>query len=260
MPLNRTSTSNVVSHSPYMIWPLLTLAATSAASADTVNLTLDSYAFGSSQMISLNGSYNWDETTGSEIFYNNKAFQHHWVDNSSSSMMITYCLQLYQGVDLGGSYDFTLTNIEDSPTSPPFPGPMGDQRAILLRDLYARWADPMTAGLPMPAGEMNDAATAFQILIWEITHERFTAEDATGMIAQIDLGIGALQWDSDSTTISDIATAMIDSLGDGGFQDADLLGLTNPDAQDQVSMIPAPGALFLVSLSALGTPARRRRR
>ena len=108
--------------------------------------------------------------------------------------------------------------------------------------------------------EMNDAATAFQILIWEITHERFSAEDATGMIAQIDLGIGALQWNSDSTAISAFATAMIDSLGDGGFQDADLLGLTNPDAQDQISMIPAPGALFLVSLSALGTPARRRRR
>ena len=260
MPKNLISATKTLSRTPHIIWPLFTLAATSAVSADTVNLGLDSYAYGSSQMISQNGSYEWNESTGSETFYNNKAFQHHWTDTDSGSMMITYCLQLYQGVDLGGNYDFTVTDIEDSPTSPPFPGAMGAQRAILLRDLYARWADPLTAGLPMDEDEMNDAATAFQILIWEITHERFSAVDATGMIAQIDLGIGALQWNSDSTAVSDFATAMIDSLGVDGFRDADIMGLTNPDAQDQVSMIPAPGALFLVSLSALGTPARRRRR
>lgn len=260
MPKNLIATSSKMSVHNNVIWPLMALAVTSAANADTLNLELDSYAYGSSQMISLNGSYDWDETTGSEIFYNNKAYQHHWTDTSSGSMMITYCLQLYQGVDLGGTYDFTCTDIADSPSSPPFPGPMGEQRAILLQDLYARWADPLTAGLPMIQSEMDDAATAFQILIWEITHERFSANDATGMIGQIDLQLGALQWNSNSSAISDFANAMIDSLGDGGFREADLLGLTNPDAQDQLSMIPAPGALFLVSLSALGTPARRRRR
>jgi hypothetical protein len=259
MPKNFISTSKKMSHHIQITLPLIALGAVSAASADTVNLDLDSYAYGSSQMISLNGSYDWDETTGSENFYNLKAYQHHWNDTTSDSMMITYCLQLYQGVDLGGNYDFTLTEIEDSPTSPPFPGAMGDQRAILLRDLYARWADPLTAGLPMAEDEMNNAATAFQILIWEITHERFSAEDADGMIAQIDLGIGALQWDSNNSAITDFANAMISSLGEGGFRDAQLLGLTNPNAQDQVSMIPAPGSLFLVSLSAIGARRTRRR-
>lgn len=260
MPKNADLTSRRMSRHQKMIWPLVTLAATSAASADTVTLDLDSYAFGSSQMISVNGSYEWDETTGSEIFYNNKAYQHHWTDTSDGSSMITYCLQLYQGVDLGGTYDFTITDIEDSPSSPPFPGPMGAQRAILLQDLYARWADPLTAGLPMIQSEMDNAATAFQILIWEITHERFSAEDASGMIAQIDLDLGALQWNSNSAEITGFLNAMVDSLGDGGFREAELVGLTNPNAQDQLSMIPAPGGLALVSLTALGAPARRRRR
>jgi hypothetical protein len=80
------------------------------------------------------------------------------------------------------------------------------------------------------------------------------------MIAQIDLELGALQWNSDSTNITNYANAMIDSLGEGGFRDADLIGLTNPDAQDQVSMVPAPGCLFLLSLSAIGTRRTRRKR
>ena len=105
---------------------------------------------------------------------------------------------------------------------------------------------------------MNDAATAFQILIWEITHEQFSAQDADGMIAQIDLELGALQWNSDSANITNYANAMIDSLGE--FRDADLIGLTNPEAQDQVSMIPAPGCLFLLSLSAIETRRTRRKR
>ena len=260
MPLQLASSSRKNSTTIHTLWPVLALAATTAASGDTVTLDLDSYAYGSSQMISVNGSYDWDETTGTETFYNNKAFQHHWVDMGSGSTMITYCLQLYQGVDLGGSYDFTLTELAASPTGPPFPGPMGEQRARLLRDLYARWADPATAGLPMAESEMNDAATAFQILIWEITHERFSAEDADGMIAQIDLEVGALQWNSDSANITNYANAMIDSLGEGGFRDAELIGLTNPDAQDQLSMIPAPGCLFLLSLQAIGSRRTRRRR
>ena len=39
-------------------------------------------------------------------------------------------------VDLGGTYDFTITDIEDSPTSPPFPGPMGAQRGTVLSLSY----------------------------------------------------------------------------------------------------------------------------
>ena len=261
MPIKPTSTSHDELSSKILIaWPLIALAATSIACADTVSLDLDSYAYGSSQMISVNGSYDWNETTGSENFYNLKAYQHHWSDMDSGSTMITYCLQLYQGVDLGGSYAFNLTELEESPTGPPFPGPMGEQRARLLRDLYARWADPSTAGLPMDESEMNDAATAFQILIWEITHERFSAEDATGMIDQIDFELGALQWDSNSAAITGYANAMIDSLGQGGFRDAQLIGLTNSDAQDQLSMIPAPGSALLLSLSAFATQRPRRRR
>ena len=52
-------------------------------------------------------------------------------------------------------------------------------------------------------------------------------------------------------------SAMVQSLGVGGFQNASIGGLTNDFAQDQLYMVPAPGAVALLGLA--GFASRRRR-
>jgi hypothetical protein len=50
---------------------------------------------------------------------------------------------------------------------------------------------------------------------------------------------------------------MVASLGYGGFQTTAIGGLTNDFAQDQLRLVPAPGAIALLGLA--GFASRRRR-
>jgi hypothetical protein len=50
---------------------------------------------------------------------------------------------------------------------------------------------------------------------------------------------------------------MVASIGQGGFQTANTEGWLSPTAQDQIRMVPAPGAIGLVLLG--GLLSRRRR-
>ena len=236
------------------------------ASAD-LTLELQGTAFGSRQQVAYNTSNLWDETSSSDTFYQLKTVQYIWrdLDGSIPGDIQTYCLQLYQGVDIGSTYDYAITPIEDSPTSPPSPGPMGDQRARIIQDLYARNIDPVHGGI-VNTTEGDVVASALQMVIWEITHERFTATTAAGMVNQMALDMGAFQWNGQGNQSPEIedeialaATEMISTLGMGGFQTAALVGLTNPEAQDQVMQIPAPAAAFLLT-GLLAGGARRRRR
>ena len=236
------------------------------ASAD-LTLELQGTAFGSRQQVAYNNSNLWDETSSSDTFYQVKTVQYIWrdLDGSIPGDIQTYCLQLYQGVDIGSTYDYAITPIEDSPTSPPIPGPMGDQRARIIQDLYARNIDPVHGGI-VNTTEGDVVASALQMVIWEITHERFTATTAAGMVNQMALDMGAFQWNGQGNQSPEIedeialaATEMISTLGMGGFQTAALVGLTNPEAQDQVMQIPAPAAAFLLT-GLLAGGARRRRR
>ena len=236
------------------------------ASAD-VTLELLGTAFGTRQQVAYNTANLWDQTSSSDTFYQVKTAQYVWqdLDGSIPGNIQTYCLQLYQGVDIGSTYDFALTPIQDSPTSPPSPGPMGQQRAEIIQDLYARNIDPVHGGI-IDTTDGDVVASALQMVIWEITHERFTATTAAGMVTQMALDMGAFQWNGQGNQspeieneIADAATEMISTLGMGGFQSADLVGLTNPEAQDQVMQIPAPAAAWLLT-GLLAGGARRRRR
>lgn len=241
-------------------------AMTFQASAD-LTLELQGTAFGTRQQVAYNTSNLWNETSSSDTFYQLKTVQYIWqdLDGSIPGNIQTYCLQLYQGVDIGSTYDFALTPIVDSPTSPPVPGPMGEQRAEIIQDLYARNIDPVHGGI-MDTTDGDIVASALQMVIWEITHERFTATTAAGMVTQMTLDMGAFQWNGQGnqspeieTEIALAATEMISALGMGGFQSADLVGLTNPEAQDQVMQIPAPAAACLLTGLLTGAVRRRRR-
>ena len=244
---------------------LIASAITLPAAAD-LSLQLEGYAYGSRQQVAYNTSNLWDQTSSGDTFYQLGTYQYIWsdLDEVISGDIQTYCLQLYQSVTIGETYSYEVTPISNSPSSPPSPGPMGIERAKVLQDLYARNIDPIHGGI-VDTTDGNITATAMQMLIWEITHERFTATTAAEMVNQMTLELGAFQWNGQGNQSPEIenqiglvATEMISALGVGGFLTADIAGLTNPEAQDQVFQIPAPaGACILTGL--LAGAARRRR-
>jgi uncharacterized protein (TIGR03382 family) len=71
------------------------------------------------------------------------------------------------------------------------------------------------------------------------------------------LGTGAFRASIDGATASWYAQ-IVGSLGAGGFQTTDIEGLTSATAQDQIRLVPTPGAVSLIALA--GLVGRRRRR
>ena len=232
-----------------------------SAHADVYDVTLESYGAGKRQLVSANGSYTWDESTGAEQFYNVRANEHIWLesDGSMAQPIITHCVEIYQSVVLGDDYMFDVTSIEDVPQRPGWPSEMGAVRAELVSDLYANYISPYTGGVyELGLGSIDDYGAAFQIMLWEITHENFSAETASGMAAQISFDMGAIQSQADES-VQLVLDDMFATLNDGFFEVVDLEGWTNPDAQDQSRLVLIPGAGTLATL-ALGVPLTRRRR
>ena len=107
----------------------------------------------------------------------------------------------------------------------------------------------------------SNSAAAFQLVVWEISHENFASEtDASVAVAEIDLSLGAMAFtDTYSTEVADIAQAMIDDLGQGGFMSYyKLFGLTNSANQDMLIVVPSPAIAGLAGLGLVGMRRRRR--
>ncbi len=81
----------------------------------------------------------------------------------------TFCVQLFEGVTVGGGYNFAQVDVSAVPDAPPAPGPMGVIKASLMQDLYRRYYAGVDSSLE---------ASAFQLAIYEISHENLTASTA----------------------------------------------------------------------------------
>jgi MYXO-CTERM domain-containing protein len=234
----------------------LAVAIAASASAN-VTATYLGTNYGKFQPVSYNSQTQWDQA-GSGPFYSTRAFDHRWLDNDTNEVFNAWCIQLYQGLNIGSTYTFDCVEIENAPTAPPAPGPMGTIAANIMRDLFSRWADPVT-GTIVPEGmssATNAKAAAFAILIWEISHENFTGLDENAVKSQMSLTMGALRVNT-SADVQGWYDTMYASLGVGGWQFSTIEGLVNSASQDQVR-VPAPGVLALLGLA--GVTARRRRK
>lgn len=214
--------------------------------------TFQSYGAGQYASSGYRASDAWDSTAALN-FYSIRAYQHQFA-SATGGVRLTWCAEVYQGVTLGATYDFAEVSVESVPTAPP--GEMGLERATIVRDLVARWIDPLTQ---LVIGEASDRAAksaAFQLAVWEITHENFTAADASGMVGQMSLATGAFR-SAPGDAVLNWYAAMRDSLGIDGFQSVAVGGLSNGQAQDQIYLIPGPSAAALLMLAGC---CRRRRR
>lgn len=225
--------------------------AATAASATNMTLTFDGYGLSGSNRVSYNASRSWD-ARGPASFYNIVCGQHNFTSASGRSR-VTFCAQLFEGVTAGNTYTFAVVTPENVPDEPGSPGNMGLVKAALVQDLYKRYYRFV---------DTADEASAFQLALYEITHENITAADAAGAVAQLSLEKGAFQSQAAGSSGFAGAAAMLASLGMGGFGSIgdNLLGLTNPSAQDQLLVVPIGAPAILAGLGLAGVGLLRRRK
>lgn len=222
--------------------------AAAAVHADSVTMTFLGYGASQQAGISYNASRSWDARSTSGFSNITAGFHRFGVYGSERQ---SFCVQIFEGVTAGQSYTYEFTDVANVPDAPPAPGPIGAVKATLVQDLYTRFH----AGL-----QSNLDAAAFQIALYEISHENITATDAAGALAQLDLARGAFQTSAQSESFQ-AAADMLAALGQGGFRSSgdSLRGLTNASAQDQILLVPVGAPAILAGLGLVGVAVLRRR-
>ncbi|GIK18560.1 MAG: hypothetical protein DYG93_06165 [Leptolyngbya sp. PLA2] len=163
---------------------------------------------------------------------------------------LTYCTDLYEYVKSSPT-TYTVVTIPDMPDS----SPMGFARAGGVYDLF-NWA----GGQQFDTGVSKDFAAAFQIAVWEVVTDydpaigRASLDVTAGELKVKDTGGGPL-----SSGISGHLVAMFDAVGSDSARRG-LVGLRSFGAQDQITVIPAPGPLTLAAGGLLLAVPRRRSR
>ncbi len=230
-------------------------AAATAVGADAATMTLTFTGVGPSKDLKLNYNANRQFNQNASGGWSTvKAGKMKW-SKAGGGTATTFCTQLAESISVGQTVNYLVAPVENVPD--PAPGAMGAIRAQLVRDLYTKqWSSVKNSS----DTKLN---AAFQLTIWEITHENLTAASAQAALAQLNVTKGALAVNmSNSTTaqVAAMAMQMIASLGQGGFAGfGNLLGLTDPTAQDQLIVVPVPFTVGLAAAGLAGVIGLRRR-
>ena len=232
---------------------VFSLGLASAASAGGISGTYLGYGANEQWGCAYKSSLVWD-STASVSYANLKLSERLW-DLGDGSTTVTWCAQVYQGVTVGNFYAFDVVAMDMVPQTPPAPGPMGFAKAAVMSDVMSRWLGADSRVIAA-AGSANASAAAFNAIVWEIVNENFVTSDLATIVSRMSLTAGAFRSTLSGEGLA-IYNAMVASIGQGGFQTASTEGWLSPTAQDQIRMVPAPGAIGLVLLG--GLLSRRRR-
>ena len=168
---------------------------------------------------------------------------------------ITFCSDLLEAVS-GGTDQYIVSEVEDMPLTAGGATPMGAVKADAIRSLYSASLLTLQAG-----GLSNAYAAAFQMTIWEIIAD-YDGTEASLDIAGGDTSFIAPNGHSLSSNVlsafNDLKADLLVAMGGGGSAFDDLVGLANEGVQDQLVVVPAPGALALLSVGGLVATRRRR--
>ena len=190
--------------------------------------------------------------------------------------LINWNIQQYNGSAAGGTMksfcvevseafpddpiQYTLTDPTGVPEESP-PGNMSANQSQMMQDLYSRyWADVSSSAEESWLSYADEAA-AFQLVVWEISHENFSdPSDLSSMKSELDITLGALVATSYfSNDVLTAANGMIAALGTGGWTNySALFGGTNPTNQDLLIVVPSPAIAALAGLGLVGMRRRRR--
>lgn len=209
-------------------------ASAAVAQGDVLTLTFQNVSPGAGVQYSLNSGGDFNGTTAGVM---------NWVGGYE-----TFCIQLEEYISGGQQVTYNVLDVADVPDAEP--GAMGTFRAGLIEDLYARNYASIAS---------DEDAAAFQVAIWEIVHER---GDTFNPLTLGDLGLstGTARFTSVNGNVLTLAGDLLAGLG-GAYNDefltfSSLRGLSNETRQDQLIVVPGPGALAGI----IGVAAMRRRR
>ncbi len=169
-----------------------------------------------------------------------------------------FCVEISEGFP-DDPIQYTMVDPTGVPEESP-PGNMSANQSQMMQDLYSRYYGSVTANSGSWGSYLDDAA-AFQLVIWEISHENFSdTSDLASMKSELDLTLGALvATDYFSNDVLTAANAMISALGSGGWNNySSLLGGTNATNQDLLIVVPSPAIAALAGLGLVGMRRRRR--
>ena len=178
-------------------------------------------------------------------------------DVSGGGSVMAFCVEVKENFP-DDPISYTVVDASTVPEEAP-PGPMGATRFDLVQSLYANFYDDAssTGGDDSSFSNSADESSAFQLVLWEITHENFAASTASGMISEMDIELGAMAITSfQNANILTIANTMIAGLGSGSV--FNMFGLSNPTNQDLLIVVPSPAIAGLAGLGLVGMRRRRR--
>ena len=227
------------------------LAVSAAASASTLTMTYLGRGHSVETSLAYNSTLAWNARLSGSYQTVSVGSQRFSVFGQER---MTFCTQVFEGLTVGQQYTYDVvapSQVPEADTPANAPGPMGEIKATLVNDLYRRYY----------AGLSNASQVgAFQVALYEITHENISATSASAAVSQLGLDKGAFQAGK-SGGIYASAAAMLASLGQGGFgsMGADLAGLSHASAQDQLLVVPVGAPVILAGLGLVGVGVMRRR-
>jgi len=237
----------------------LTLIVAGSASASSLTMTFSGFDGGRNIGLSYNSALNWNAARAESFALN--AFTGARTFTDGIRNYHTFATQIAESMVAGDVISFDQVSVGNVPGGDPGKTPIGEFRASLLRDLYGRYWD-----FARVCTDPNFCA-AFQLAVWEITHENITATTREEAGDQLSLDLGAFQsgylGDPDAFEAYVAANLMLASLGNEPFFDfAALRGWVNSAGQDQlvVSVVPLPAPAIVAALGLLAARSRRRSR
>jgi hypothetical protein len=231
-----------------------------------MTMTLDSMPSYTLTSLGLDRRNSWDSVGGVNFTSQSiKAGERVWT-NQYGREMVTYCIQVFESASVGDTVTYTqTTDLTTVPEAPPAPGPMAGFQVNMVQDLYSRFIDQKTgkiaSGTSLDAYSYSVASSAFQLVLWEIVHENFDATTAESAGDQLSMDTGAFQSENGTGIAGQAASVIISELGEDGWGSIGdkLIGLSSPDKQDQLTVVPLPTPVLLAGIGLLGAGIVRRR-
>lgn len=220
-----------------------------ALAADTLTLDFDGAGIGRNVKFVYNGGsekhvfagqLKWTVVSSTHSYFN------------AGDQIRTFCTDIHE---YAGDGTFTLGNVADAPDSPGIGG-MGDTKAAMIAHLYANHYNSVK-----DTSATQNAASAFQVAIWEIVSEDLDNE--------FNLGSGDFKITSMNSTAKALAASWLSdiwSLYDdvtnefAGDSFGALMGAMLDGGQDQLVVVPLPAPVMLGGVGLLGLAILRKRR